>query len=71
MPTGGRPAERRGLIHVVAGDAQREIVARLYFADTREAETAYRDRLDEQPAYFGYPHRQCWVNPWGKTDPSQ
>jgi endonuclease YncB( thermonuclease family) len=39
--------------HVVTGDAQREIVARLYFVDTLEAETAYRVRLDEQAAYFG------------------
>lgn len=39
--------------HVVTGDEQREIVARLYFVDTPEAETAYRDRLDEQAAYFG------------------
>jgi endonuclease YncB( thermonuclease family) len=39
--------------HVVTGDAGKEIVARLYFVDTPEAETAYRDRLDEQAAYFG------------------
>ena len=39
--------------HVVTGDEQREIVARLYFVDTPEAETAYRDRIDEQAAYFG------------------
>ena len=39
--------------HVITGDAAREIVARLYFIDTPEAETAYRDRLDEQAAYFG------------------
>src|ERR1043166_4066025 len=37
--------------HVSA--AGQEIVARLYFVDTPEAETAYRDRLDEQAAYFG------------------
>ena len=36
--------------HVITGDAQREIVARLYFVDTPEAETAYRDRIDEQAA---------------------
>jgi len=39
--------------HVITGDAEREIVARLYFVDTPEAETAYRDRLDEQAAYWG------------------
>ena len=40
--------------HVITGgDAGREIVARLYFVDTPEAETAYRDRLDEQAAYWG------------------
>jgi endonuclease YncB( thermonuclease family) len=31
----------------------REIVARLYFIDTPEAETAYLDRIAEQAAYFG------------------
>lgn len=31
----------------------REIVARLYFVDTIESETAYRDRIAEQAAYFG------------------
>lgn len=39
--------------HVFTGDEGREIVARLYFVDTPEAETAYRDRLDQQAAYFG------------------
>jgi endonuclease YncB( thermonuclease family) len=39
--------------HVSIGDEHREIVVRLYFVDTPEAETAYRDRLDEQGAYFG------------------
>ena len=39
--------------HVLTGDAGREIVARLYFVDTPEAETAYRDRIAEQSAYFG------------------
>ena len=29
------------------------LVVRLYFVDTPEAETAYKDRLDEQVAYFG------------------
>ena len=38
--------------HVITGDAGKEIVARLYFVDTPEAETAYRDRLDEQAAYW-------------------
>ena len=39
--------------HVLTGDAAREIVARLYFVDTPEAETAYRDRIAEQAAYWG------------------
>ncbi len=39
--------------HLVTGDAGREMVARLYFVDTIEAETAYRDRIGEQAAYFG------------------
>lgn len=45
--------------HVVTGDEAREIVARLYFVDTPEAETAYRDRLDEQAAYFGITRDQA------------
>ena len=45
--------------HVITGDAGREIVARLYFVDTPEAETAYRDRLDEQAAYFGITREQA------------
>ena len=45
--------------HVITGDAQREIVARLYFVDTPEAETAYRDRLDEQSTYFGITREQA------------
>lgn len=45
--------------HIVTGDVQREIVARLYFVDTPEAETAYRDRLDEQAAYFGITREQA------------
>ncbi len=45
--------------HVVSGDAGREIVARLYFVDTPEAETAYRDRLDDQAAYFGITREQA------------
>jgi len=45
--------------HVITGDEQREIVARLYFVDTPEAETAYRDRLDEQAAYFGITRAQA------------
>ena len=44
--------------HVITGDAGREIVARLYFVDTPEAETAYRDRIDEQGAYFGITREQ-------------
>jgi len=32
--------------HVITGGEGREIVARLYFVDTPEAETAYRDRLN-------------------------
>lgn len=43
--------------HLSAG--KREIVARLYFVDTPEAETAYRDRLDEQAAYFGISREQA------------
>ena len=39
--------------HIVTGDENREIVVRLYFVDTPEAETAYRDRIDEQAAHFG------------------
>ena len=45
--------------HVVTGDAQREIVARLYFVDTPEAETAFRDRVDEQAAYWGITAEQA------------
>ncbi|MEA3207665.1 MAG: hypothetical protein QOE70_722 [Chthoniobacter sp.] len=45
--------------HVITGDAEREIVARLYFVDTPEAETAYRDRLDEQAGYFGITPEQA------------
>lgn len=45
--------------HVITGDAGREIVARLYFCDTLEAETAYRDRLNEQAAYFGITREQA------------
>jgi endonuclease YncB( thermonuclease family) len=45
--------------HVITGDANREIVARLYFVDTPEAETSYRDRLDEQAAYFGITREQA------------
>src|SRR4051812_10895550 len=37
--------------HVITGDEQREIVLRLYFVDTPEAETAYRDRLTEYPTH--------------------
>ena len=45
--------------HVITGDAKREIVARLYFVDTPEAETAYRDRINEQAAYFGITSQQA------------
>ncbi len=45
--------------HVITGDEQREIVARLYFVDTPEAETAYRDRIAEQAAYFGITAEQA------------
>ncbi len=45
--------------HVVTGDEGREIVARLYFVDAPEAETAYRDRLDEQAPYFGITRAQA------------
>ncbi len=45
--------------HLVTGDEAREIVARLYFVDTPEAETAYRDRLDEQAAYWGITRAQA------------
>ena len=45
--------------HVITGDEQREIVARLYFVDTPEAETAYRDRINEQAAYFGITPQQA------------
>jgi endonuclease YncB( thermonuclease family) len=44
--------------HLLTGDASRELVARLYFVDTPESETAYRDRLDEQSAYFGITRKQ-------------
>lgn len=47
--------------HVVTGDTGREIVARLYFVDTPEAETGYRDRLDEQAAYWGITREQATV----------
>jgi len=45
--------------HVITGDEAREIVARLYFVDTPEAETAYRDRLDEQAAYWNITREQA------------
>ena len=45
--------------HVITGDAGREIVARLYFVDTPEAETAYRVRIAEQAAYFGITAQQA------------
>jgi len=45
--------------HVITGDAGKEIVARIYFVDTPEAETAYRDRIAEQAAYFGITPEQA------------
>ncbi len=45
--------------HVITGDAGKEIVARLYFVDTPEAETAYRDRIDEQAAYWRITREQA------------
>ena len=45
--------------HVITGDAQKEIVARVYFVDAPEAETAYRDRIAEQAAYFGITPEQA------------
>jgi hypothetical protein len=45
--------------HIITGDAGKEIVARLYFVDAPESETAYRDRIDEQAAYFGITPEQA------------
>ncbi len=45
--------------HAITGDAGKEIVARLYFVDTPEAETAYRDRLDEQAGYWRITREQA------------
>jgi endonuclease YncB( thermonuclease family) len=45
--------------HVLTGIEPPEIVARLYFVDTPEAETAYRDRIAEQAAYFGITPEQA------------
>jgi endonuclease YncB( thermonuclease family) len=39
-------------------DGRREMV-RLYYVDAPESETAYRDRLDEQGAYFGITREQA------------
>ena len=36
-----------------------ERLVRLYFVDAPESETAYRDRLDEQGAYFGITRQQA------------
>ncbi|MBA3963956.1 MAG: thermonuclease family protein [Chthoniobacterales bacterium] len=44
--------------HVMTADA-REIIVRVYFVDTPEAETAYRDRIAEQAAYFGISSTQA------------
>ena len=38
---------------------EREIIVRLYFVDTPEAETAYKDRIAEQAAYFGITPEQA------------
>ncbi len=46
--------------HVMTADGN-EIVARLYFVGTPEAETAYRDRLDEPAAYFGITREQAAI----------
>jgi endonuclease YncB( thermonuclease family) len=48
--------------HVITGDAGKEIVARLYFVEAPEAETAYRDRIAEQAAYFGITPEQAKQN---------
>ena len=45
--------------HVLTGSEPPEIVARLYFVDTPEAETAYRDRIAEQAADFGITKEQA------------
>ena len=44
--------------HILTGSEPPEVVARLYFVDTPEAETAYRDRIAEQAAYFGITKEQ-------------
>ena len=44
--------------HVMTAD-DREIIVRLYFVDTPEAETAYKDRIAEQAAYFGITPEQA------------
>jgi endonuclease YncB( thermonuclease family) len=45
--------------HVLTGDEPPEIVARFYFVDTPEAETAYRAPIVEQAAYFGITKEQA------------
>jgi endonuclease YncB( thermonuclease family) len=45
--------------HVVTNGERGEIVARLYFVDAPEAETGYRDRIDEQAEYFGITKEQA------------
>lgn len=45
--------------HIIPTKPSREIVARLYFVDSPEAETAYEDRLDEQAAYFAITRDQA------------
>lgn len=45
--------------HVITEEPSREIVARLYFVDAPEGETAFRDRLDEQAGYFGISRTQA------------
>ncbi len=37
----------------------REQIVRLYYVDAPESKTAYRDRLDEQGAYFGITREQA------------
>lgn len=44
--------------HVMTAD-DRTIIVRLYFVDTPEAETAYKDRIAEQGVYFGITPEQA------------
>jgi endonuclease YncB( thermonuclease family) len=45
--------------HVLTGIEPPEIVARVYFVDTPEDGTGYRDRIAEQSAYFGITPEQA------------